>query len=172
MPSLDLPPDDAPGEWFVLHTKSRQEKALADDLTARGIPHFLPLVPRQRMWGARKATVHEPLFPGYVFLRGSRDQAFTADRTRRVAQILPVVDQRRLAWELRNLADALRHGVPLDPYPNLKEGVRVEVTSGPFRGLQGLVESRISTDRLILAVKLLGRAVSIELHGSSIEVLD
>ena len=155
--------------WFVLHTRSRQEKALADELLTRHIDHFLPCVVRTRYWGKRKALVDEPLFPGYVFLRGTTEQAYVADRTRRVARIIPVADQQQLAWELRNLALALDNRVPLDPYPYLKTGMRVEVISGPFRGLQGLIESRTGGRKLILAVDMLGQAVSVELEGAAVE---
>ena len=164
--------EEGPGLWFVLHTRSRQEKSLAEDLAGRGIRHFLPLVTKLRRWGNRKASVDEPLFPGYVFLRGSRDEAFAADRTRRVAHIIPVADQQRLVWELRNLAQAIEQKTPLDPYPYLKRGIRVEVTSGPLRGLQGLIEARIGFDKLILAVDMLGQGVTVELLGASVEPLD
>lgn len=163
---------ERPGEWFVLHTRARHEKGLSDDLKAREIAHFLPLVTKVRYWGNRKAVVEEPLFPGYVFLRGSNDDAYIADRTRHVAQIIQVPDQRRLSWELQNLAQALQHKVPLDPFPYLKKGVRVAITSGPMRGLQGVVESRQRADKIILAVDMLGQAVSMELHGALVELVE
>jgi transcription termination/antitermination protein NusG len=170
MDALDLDLE-GPGTWFVLHTKSRQEKAMAGDLAARKVAHFLPLVTKIRTSGSRKIKVQEPLFPGYLFLRGSQDDVYNADRTKRVAHIITVPNQQRLIWELRNLAMALQNKTPLDPYPYLKEGVRVEVTSGPLRGLQGIIETRSSIDRLILSVEILGRAVSVELHGALLDVV-
>jgi transcription antitermination factor NusG len=159
------------GDWYVLHTKSRQEKALAHDLVAQDIPHFLPLIQHVRFHGKRKALLREPLFPGYVFLRGSLDEAYLADRTKRIAQIIKVSDQSALDWELRNLAMALVCRAPLDPYPYLKEGVLVEVKGGPLRGLQGFVERRMNFDRLVLQVDMLGQAVSLELHGADVDPL-
>ncbi|NJL30334.1 MAG: hypothetical protein HC898_01150 [Phycisphaerales bacterium] len=41
---LSLNPFDAPGLWYILHTRSRQEKAVTEVLSAMGIPHYLPLV--------------------------------------------------------------------------------------------------------------------------------
>jgi len=160
------------GRWFVLHTRARHEKGLADDLTARKIAHFLPLVTKVRYWGKRKAIVKEPLFPGYIFLHGSNDDTYLADRTRHVAQIIPVPDQDRLAWELRNLSHALDHNAALDPFPYLKKGVRVTITSGPMRGLQGTVESRQNIEKIILTVEMLGQAVSMELHGALVEPVE
>ena len=158
--------------WVVLHTRSRQEKAVADHLRGRGTEHFLPLVPQVRFYGKRKAKVELPLFPGYVFLRGTLDEAYEIDRTRRVAQILPVADQEQLDWELRNIRLVLERGVPLDPFPHLKEGIRVEVRSGPMRGLQGRIESRTRCDRLVLQVDMLGQAVSVEVDGSLLDPMD
>lgn len=162
-------PQPSAGLWHVLHTRSRQEKALADDLSARRIPHFLPLVRQVRYYGKRKFFAEMPLFPGYVFLRGELDDAYLADRTKRVAAIIKVADQQRIDWELRNIYLALSTNAPLDPYPHLRKGIRVEVRSGPFRGLQGIIEDRVKHDRLILQVDMLGVAVSLEIHGALVE---
>src|SRR5437667_9320849 len=92
--------------WHVLHTKSRQEKSLAADLAALKIDYFLPLVKQVKYYGNRKARVELPLFSGYVFLKGTVEQAYLADRTDRVAQIIKVADQAHLDWELSNLRKA------------------------------------------------------------------
>ena len=163
--------DAARGLWHVLHTKSRQEKALSADLDALGIAYYLPLVMQVRYYGKRKAKVEMPLFGGYLFMRGTLDEAYAADRTRRVAGIINVADQQQLQWELVNLRKALESGRNLEPYPYLKKGMRAEVTSGPLRGLQGIIEDRAGVNRLILQVDLLGRAVSLEIDGALLEPL-
>ncbi len=170
-PRLGAPAPDVT-QWFVLHTRSRQEKAVAEHLDARGVEHFLPLVNQVRYVGKRKLTARVPLFPGYVFLWGARDDAFSADRNGRIVQILAVTNQDRINWELGNVRRALDADVPLDPYPYLKVGVRVEVRSGPMRGLQGIVESPSRMNRLVLQVDMLGRAVSVEIDSSLLDVMD
>ena len=160
------------GQWHVLHVKSRQEKALADDLAALRIGYYLPLIRVSRYYGKRKAMVDAPLFPGYVFMRGMRDDAYRADRTKRVANIIHVADQRQIDWELRNIHMALSNRASLDPYPFLTRGVRVEVRSGPLAGLQGIIADRTKADRLVLQVHILGAATSLEIDGAMLEVLD
>lgn len=160
------------GEWFVLHVKPRQEKILAADLEAMKVGYFLPLMPQVRFYGKRKVTVSLPMFPGYMFLRGARDDAFTADRTRRVAQIIAVNEQERIDWELRNIAMALNCQAPLDRYPYLVEGQMVEVRSGPFRGLQGVIEKRVQPTRLLLQIQMLGRGMSLEIDASLLDRID
>jgi transcription termination/antitermination protein NusG len=171
--TLSLRAESDPLErWHVLHTKSRQEKALASALSAMGCAYYLPLVERARYFGRRKARVEVPLFPGYLFLWGTFDQAYEADRTKRVAQVITVADQTTLEWEIRNIRLALARKAPLSPHPYLQKGVRVEVRCGPFRGLQGVVESRRGRDRLILQVDAFGRAVSLEIEESLLDRID
>jgi hypothetical protein len=74
-------------------------------------------------------------------------------------------------WELKNIALALDHHIPLDPYPYLRKGLRAEVQAGPLRGLQGLIEDRLKCDRLVLQVETLGRAVSVEVDACLVEVV-
>jgi transcription antitermination factor NusG len=171
-PPVELPgelPGAAAGLWHVLHTRSRQEKSLADDLAAMSIAHYLPLVNSVRFRGRRKIVLALPLFPGYVFLRGDLDDAYQADRTKRIANIIRVADQQLLDNELRSVAMALRLSAPLRPHPYLVRGITVEVTSGPLRGLRGVIEGWTRSDRLILQVDMLGQAVSVEVDGSLLE---
>jgi transcription termination/antitermination protein NusG len=160
------------GLWFVLHTKSRQEKVVAQDLESMGVMYFLPLVSQVRFYGNRKARVRIPIFPGYVFLKGELEDTYRIDRTKRLAGILKVNDQKKLEWELRNLHLAIAREASLEMYPYLKNGVKVEVRSGPFRGLQGVIEGKTPKNRLMLQVDILGQGVSLELDGSLLDVLE
>ena len=161
----------ASGEWFVLHTKPRQEKALSRDLEALGVSHFLPITRTVRYYGRRKAQAELPLFPGYVFLRGEVDEAYEADRTRRVAGIIRVPNQAELQDQLASIADALAMDAPLDPHPYLKRGMPVEVRCGPFKGLRGVVGDK-KQNRLVLQVNVLGQASSLEIEGSLLDPID
>jgi len=158
--------------WSVLYVRSRQEKALADDLRAMGISHFLPLIQQKKRYGNRKVCVELPLFPGYLFLRGSVEDVYQADRTKRVSRIIPVIDQARFDWELRNIQLALARDAALIPYPFLVVGTRVEVRSGPLVGLEGVIEQRGKGDRLILQVDILGKATSVDIDGAELALLD
>jgi transcription termination/antitermination protein NusG len=161
--------------WHVLQTKSRQEKMLRESLAARGIRVYLPLVDVQRKYGGRRAKVELPLFPGYLFLHGTLDEVYEADRTKRVARVIAVFDQKALGAELRNVEMAIR-GVgdktPFDPFPYLKVGIRVEVIAGPLRGVRGLIEDRRKRDRLILQVNVLGQATSVEVDSAVLAPLE
>jgi len=160
------------GEWFVLHTRSRQEKALAQELESRQIPYFLPLRREIRYHGNRKCLVNVPLFSSYLFLKGCAEDAYIADRTKRVANIIRCPDQQKISWELININLAQLQGAPLAAYPSLIKGTCVEVRAGPFRGLQGVIEDRTKGNRIILQVETLGRALSFEIDCSLLDVIE
>jgi transcription antitermination factor NusG len=51
----------------------------------------------------------------------------------------------------------------------LVAGTKVEVRAGPFRGLQGVVDSRLKQNRLLLQVEMLSRAVSVEIDAALLD---
>ncbi|MCX5689392.1 MAG: hypothetical protein NTV94_06320 [Planctomycetota bacterium] len=150
-------------QWFIIRTRSRQEKKLAADLAARRISCFLPLVAEVRYHGRRKARVIVPLFPGYLFLVGTREEAFAADRSGRSAQLIEVPDQERLHNELTAIVRILQTGGSLTPCTPLVRGTLVEVSSGPFKGIRGTVDMNLRDNRLVLNVDLIGKAAVLEI---------
>ena len=158
--------------WFVLHTRSRQEKALAEQLQKFSIEHFLPLVQIERRYGHRVRIVEKPLFPSYLFMHASREDRARAMTTNRIANVLNVPDQQMLVRELRQIQAAISSGVPLDPYAYLHVGHWVRVRSGPLMGLEGRVEDRRKAHRLVLQVQVLGQATSLEIDADLLEPMD
>lgn len=54
--------------WYVVYTRPRWEKKVAERLQEAGIDHYCPLNKVQKQWSDRKKVVMEPLFKGYVFV--------------------------------------------------------------------------------------------------------
>jgi transcription antitermination factor NusG len=55
--------------WYVIYTKSRYEKAVADKLNLLGIEVYCPLLKRKKLWSDRWKWVEEPLFRSYCFVQ-------------------------------------------------------------------------------------------------------
>ncbi len=158
--------------WHVIHTRSRQEKALARTLTAAGIEHFLPLIRCARFCGHRKRFIDEPLFACYLFLHGPVEATYLARTTKRVANVINVADQQRFVRELEQIQLALDNGAVLSPYPYLEVGRRARVSGGPFRGIEGMIETFPRPDRLVLQIEALGRATSLEIDAGLLQPVD
>ena len=169
----ELSPADAyQGRWWVLHTRPRNEKAVAADLTRLQINHFLPLVKHKRVYGRRVHEVQIPLFTGYVFLCGEEKDRQAALRTNRLANVLNVGDQEQLRADLRQIHRVVTSGEPVDLYPRLRKGARCRVTHGPLAGLEGVVLRRRGPWRVYVSVQFIGQSAELEIDSALLEVID
>jgi transcription antitermination factor NusG len=163
---------DFTGLWWVAHTRSRNEKALAHDLIGRNISYFLPMTWKVRRSSQRTIRSLLPLFSGYLFFCGSENERIGLLRTNRVANLIEVNDQEKLLDELLQIERALRAGAPLTPYKYIKTGQRCRVIAGPLLGLEGIVVTTKNATRLVLQINMLGQAASVEIDIDMIEPVD
>ena len=163
---------DFRGIWWVAHTKSRNEKALAQDLIRKSISYFLPMTWIIRHQKGRKIRTLLPLFGGYLFFCGDENQRVELLKTNRVANLIEVSDQQKLVIELTQIEQALKAGQSLTPHKYIKEGQRCRVTVGPLADLQGIVLKTSSGTRLVLQIDMLGQAASVEIDTDMIEPLE
>lgn len=177
--TADLRPDEAipdklPGCWWVAHTKPRNEKALAADLTRLGIFHYLPL--RKRESRSRKTRRISrsllPVFPGYLFFNGRDEQRYRALATHRIANVLAVTAQDRLITELRQVHKALLAGVDVRWHREIRIGQAARVVEGPLIGVEGVIARRLSKIRLVLNVEMLGQSISVEVSTHQLEPIN
>lgn len=151
--------------WHVLQTRSRQEKALAELLQDAGASPFLPIFRRVMHYGHRRRTAELPLFPNYLFLWGTVEHTYRAMSSKRAVRSIPISDHRKLNDELTQIRRAIGGDAALSPFRFLERGMRVRVVSGPFKDLEGMVESPEKSGRLILQIQTLGRAASLEIDA-------
>jgi len=163
---------DFAGQWWVAHTKSRNEKALAQDMIRKDISYFLPMSWKVRRQKGRTIRSLLPLFTGYLFFCGEENQRVEVLRTNRVANLIEVKDQQKLLGELIQVERALRTGTPLVPHKYIKAGQHCRVIGGPLADLRGIVLKTKAVTRLVLQIDMLGQAASVEIDTDMIEVLD
>jgi transcription antitermination factor NusG len=56
-------------KWYIVYTRARWEKKVADQLSKKDIDNYCPVNRVLRHWYDRKKMVYEPLFASYVFIR-------------------------------------------------------------------------------------------------------
>lgn len=158
--------------WFALQTRSRHEKVVRDELLRRDIENFLPLMTRLRQWTDRKKKIEFPLFSGYCFARFSLDARLPVLQTTGVVRIIgrngrpesiPAPEIESLMIVMNNRAQ-YQYAV----HPFLKEGMLVEVVSGPFQGVKGRVVRQDKHCRIVISISLIQQAVAVEIDASCI----
>ena len=155
--------------WSVAWTKARCEKSLCEYLEALKVPHFLPLVTKRRLYGARVRYSQLPLFSGYVFFDGAAIERQRVFESRKVAQVLVPNDPEELRKELANLAVALLDDETLRETRFGQSGRRVIVKSGPFRGLYGKLVRYDGLAHLIVEVDFIGKAAQLRMDEAFLE---
>ncbi len=162
---------DFQGNWWVAHTKSRNEKSLANQLIDN-VPFFLPM--HWKVSKSRGRTIRSllPLFPGYLFFCGGEDQRLAVLKTNRTANLIPVEDQQKLVQELLPIETMLKLGKTVLPHDYIQIGQKCRVIAGPLTGSVGMVIQTPKETRLVLQVKMLGQAASVEIDSDMVEKID
>ncbi len=157
--------------WHVLHTRPRCEKKLAEYCRISRLEHYLPLRAEVKVVQRRKIEVRKPLFPGYVFIRFGPAQRVRVLKSRQVVRVLPVNDQAGFLNEISQIRKALAVAPGLGACPALARGTMARIVTGPFRGLEGMVDAIKGQARVILNVNMIGQGVPVEVTPDMLERL-
>lgn len=164
---------DSIDHWWCLHTKPRQEKALARDLKSLDIAYYLPqVVKTDRTPQGRKIRSVIPLFSNYLFLLGDDFDRIQASRNHRLANVLEVHDQRELGRDLRQIHQMLSSGLPVIPESVLPVGTKIRIRSGPLMGIEGIIMRRGKREQFVAVVQFLGRGATVDLEDWQVERVD
>jgi transcription termination/antitermination protein NusG len=157
--------------WFAVHTSSRHEKQVAQQLAGREIEHLLPLYQQTSCWADRRTVVEMPLFPGYLFVRIVPGQRREVVQVPGVARIVgfhgaPVAVEDA---EIEALRNALRAGIRVSPHEYLRVGSRVRVRSGALCGVEGILLRKKDGDRIVVSVDLIMKSVAMEIDAADVD---
>lgn len=156
--------------WFAVWTRSRHESTVLQQLQEKQIEAFLPTCTRWSRWKDRKKKIEWPLFPGYCFTRIDPMASLPVLKCSGVVSLVSA-DGRPLAIpneEIEAIRRLVTSELRYDPCPLIHEGARVEVVWGPLRGVVGRLVRKGSHARLVLAVDLIGQAVSVEVDAADV----
>lgn len=163
---------DFEGTWWVAHTKSRNEKALAWQLVKKEVQYFLPMSWKVSRKKGRILRSLMPIFPGYLFFCGQEQDRLEVLKTNRTANLLIVNNQDRLIKELLPIETVLRSGQSVVPHEYLKVGQHCRVIAGPLMGIEGLVVQTPRKTKLVLQVEMLGQAACVEINLDMVEKIE
>jgi len=143
--------------WYVLYTKPRNEKKVADSLRQIGFTVYCPLVEIVKQWSDRKKKVQVPLLPSYIFINIDEDKRDQVFRITGVVRYLfwlgkPAIIREE---EILLMQNWLQKTVTSFEVTGIEPGSRFEIPSGPFVGKQGIV-TKVEKNHLILVLEQLG----------------
>jgi transcriptional antiterminator RfaH len=158
-------------DWYLVHSRPRQEDVAAEHLERQGYEVYLPRVKLPRHRRARWLENIEPLFPRYLFagLKTGQQSLHPIRSTRGVAAL--VRSGERYASVSVTLLEALRAGADADGLHQLRAeglvpGDRVRIVAGPFAGLEAVFHSRQGSDRVRVLLQIIGATTAAMLPSS------
>ena len=163
--------------WFVIRTKTGEERRAEGNLLNQEIETFLPLFKNHTYRNGKTIQTIKPLFPNYLFARFNLDLHYTKVRwTRGVSRVLgnreggPVPIAEAVVQTIR---DRVGKDKLIDLEDGVKEGDAVQITSGPLKDLIGVFQKKMSgKDRVKILLNLIGMEVPVQISRWQIRRLD
>lgn len=159
--------------WYGVRTRSNHEKVASIALKERGFTEYLPVYRCRKRWSDRTVEAEKPLFPGYVFCRFDFSKRLPIVTTPGVVSVVgfgrepaPIEE-----LEIEAVRAILNSALPAEPCPFVREGERICVTSGPLRGLEGILLRKKSSWRMVVSITMLQRSVSVEIDRDRIATI-
>lgn len=158
-------------DWYVLQTKPRAEKKVAQWLEFYKYFCHLPLTlhVRKSKTQRRKIKTLLPLFPGYVFTKLMPDERITMLKTNLIVKTIAVQHPRQMIHQLRQIKNATRHSPEVKVTHNFQNGELVRITAGPMRGIEGYVKREGPNATLCINVDILSSTVEVAVSPADLE---
>lgn len=142
--------------WYVLYTKPRQEKKVADSLNAIGVEAYCPLVTVVKQWSDRKKKVQIPLINSYVFVNIEEHHREAVFKVSGIVRYLfwlgkPAVVR---AIEIEAMQKSLEGIVTSFEVSAIQKETIYKIPEGPFQGFEGIVKNINATTIQLLLVDL------------------
>lgn len=160
-------------DWYLIHTKPKQEKCAQENLERQGYQCYLPLIPTEKLRQKILAVADEPLFPRYLFIRlGQEDSAKSwgpIRSTRGVSRLVSFgLKPARVDDGLIDLLRAEEMLLQERPEYLFKRGDQVRLTEAPFAGIEGIFQMAEGERRVLVLIELLSKPVAVRVSPTSL----
>lgn len=160
-------------DWYVVHTKPRQEHRALLNLERQGYLCYLPVLTVEKIRQKRVIPSEEPLFPRYLFI--SLDSSMTGKSWGPIRSTLGVsrlvsfgqeptrVDPRLI--EMLRTHDEVRDAKPQRLF---EKGESVVIQDGPFAGIEAVYQMADGESRAMVLIELLSKPTSMKIDVASL----
>lgn len=152
--------------WHVVRVKPQHERTVAYALQKKEFRCYVPFYKAARRWADGLKELEVPIFPGYVFCLMKAEEASCIVNLPAVYQLLGQGGEPSEIEEpqLHVIQRIEKSGLPISPWPYLKEGQRVTIQTGPLAGVVGLLASTSRSWHVVVNVHLLQRGVAVAVN--------
>ena len=160
--------------WLPVHTKPRCEKKFLLFCDKYHITAYLPLKIKLRSKGRGTVRSELPMFPGYAFACLNEEEKTILSRTSSIVNYISISrdQEQRLCQDLESIKilEQMQETEELYVSPEIQKGHEIIISAGPLRGLNGIVDKRKSSHRIIVNVEMISHSVTMELDVADVEL--
>ncbi len=144
--------------WYVVYTKPKWEKKVAERLNEIGVVAYCPLISKTSQWSDRKKTITVPLFNSYIFVQiedKERNKVFEVVGAVRYLFWLgkpAVVKDSEIVTIQEWLSAPADFEISLDQW---KKGDKIILESGPFISQSAIIQE-VKRNHYVLILESLG----------------
>jgi transcriptional antiterminator RfaH len=159
--------------WYLVHTKVRQEIRALENLNTQGYQCYLPTRPTEKLRQGVLAIEEEPLFSRYLFIRLGHDESAKSwapiRSTKGVSRLVSFGGEpARVDDGLIRLLQNQEALIRTEPERLFKPGERVRITEEPFAGIEGIYQMADGERRAMVLIELLSRQVRVKIAPANI----
>ena len=162
--------------WYLIHTKIRQERVALENLERQGFECFLPQINAEKLRRGALQVVQEALFPRYLFIKLGTDlesQSWAPIRSTVGVSRLVTFGQTP-AKISDDLVSAIRSKTETSEVQlrHFQAGQSVVVTEGPFAGLEAIYQIADGESRVLVLLNLMSKPVKMSIAPGSLRKIN
>ncbi|MDI1245445.1 MAG: transcription/translation regulatory transformer protein RfaH [Rhodoferax sp.] len=158
--------------WYLIHTKPRQEQCALENLQQQGFGCFLPMIRVEKLRRGKLVEIDEPLFPRYLFIQldtGQHAQSWQPIRsTKGVSRLVSFGQEPARMSDV--LVDLIRAqcGSGSVQQRHFTQGEKVLITEGPFVGLEAIYQMSDGEQRVMVLLNIMSKSVKLSLEPNEV----
>lgn len=167
--------EQADYSWYIVYTRPRSEKKLAEALAKKGIEFYLPLLKTRSQWSDRVKWIEKPAFNSYLFVRLQYDRDYLSvlkiPHAIRFVTIgampaqVPDNDIELLKISVQEFSDSL----VIKDASEFSPGQKVIIKVGPFSGKEAIIEQIQGKTHVLVHFPALNKTIQVRLLVENLE---
>jgi transcriptional antiterminator RfaH len=161
-----------PTAWIVVNTHPHREPVAIENLERQEFEAYCPMILKRRSHARRSSNVLRPLFPGYLFVRASKEvlhwrpilSTYGVRRVARTGDELSFIDNEFI----KSLKAREVDGAIVRPATPFHVGQKVCISTGPFDGIVATIIEMDEKDRLLVLLNFMNRGIKVKVNSERV----
>lgn len=164
-------------DWYLIHTKPRQESRALFNLENQGYHCYCPMMHLEKLRRGKLSLAKEAMFSRYLFIRldtSRHGQGWSSLRsTLGVSALVSFggepskVDPQIIDWLRQN-----EQQFNEQPERLFSADEHVMINQGPFSGLEAIYETPSGPERALVLIEILGKATRLKVMTASLKKIN